>query len=275
MTPTELLAHLWDDYVAKAPQALRIHHLLEARGERVQNDHLALRGLALPGLDVAALARPFEAAGWQPRERYRFEEKRLAARYWQHPDPALPKVFISELLLDELSAPTRALLTELAAQVPAGFGGDGDLPWAGRPWRLTYGVYEQLLEESEYAAWVAAFGFGANHFTVDVGALTTFASLEALNAFLTGEGFALNPAGGLIKGSPAELLEQSSTLAEVRDVSFEDRHARVPTCYYEFARRYPLPSGELFHGFVPASADRIFESTDVAQARARDAQAPR
>ena len=39
---------------------------------------------------------------------------------------------------------------------------------------------------------------------------------------------------------------------------------RVPSCYYEFARRYPLPSGELFQGFVPASADKIFESTDVA-----------
>ena len=28
----------------------------------------------------------------------------------------------------------------------------------------------------------------------------------------------------------------------------------------------PLPSGELFHGFVPASADKIFESTDVNRA---------
>ena len=38
---------------------------------------------------------------------------------------------------------------------------------------------------------------------------------------------------------------------------------RIPSCYYEFARRYPLPSGEVFQGFVPESADTIFESTDV------------
>ena len=29
------------------------------------------------------------------------------------------------------------------------------------------------------------------------------------------------------------------------------------------ARRYDLPTGERFHGFVPASADKLFHSTDV------------
>ena len=73
----------------------------------------------------------------------------------------------------------------------------------------------------------------------------------------------LNDAGGAIKGTPAEHLEQSSTRADSIEVAFADGRARIPSVYYEFARRYPLPSGELFHGFVPASADKIFESTDV------------
>ena len=30
-----------------------------------------------------------------------------------------------------------------------------------------------------------------------------------------------------------------------------------------FARRYRLPSGERFEGFVPTSADKLFQSTDV------------
>ncbi len=37
----------------------------------------------------------------------------------------------------------------------------------------------------------------------------------------------------------------------------------IPTCYYEFARRYPGPDGKLYEGFVAASADKIFESTNV------------
>jgi hypothetical protein len=148
--------------------------------------------------------------------------------------------------------------------LPAGFGARADLPWAGRPWQLRRAEYNSLLIESEYAAWVAAFGFRVNHFTVSVNALTTFPDLLSLNAFLIDHGFTLNEAGGVIKGTPADLLEQSSTRADSIEVDFTDAQLRIPSCYYEFARRYPLPSGELFHGFVPTSADKIFESTDVA-----------
>jgi Domain of unknown function (DUF1338) len=267
MTASELLAHLWNDYITSTPQALRIHQLLGSRGEALRNDHVALRSFAAAGLGVAALARPFEAAGWQPREPYRFDDKHLNARYWQHPDPNLPKVFISELVVEELSPAAQGLIAGLLEQVPAGFAERADLPWAGRPWRLTHATYQQLLEESEYAAWMAAFGFRVNHFTVDVGALQTFASLPELTAFLQASGFALNASGGVIKGTPAERLEQASTLADSIAVSFEDGAFSLPSCYYEFACRYPLPNGELFRGFVPASANRIFESTDVAQRR--------
>ena len=140
-----------------------------------------------------------------------------------------------------------------------------DLPWAGRPWQVKRAEYESLLLESEYAAWVAAFGFRVNHFTVLVNALTTFPDLQSLDAFLLDHGFTLNEAGGTIKGTPAERLEQSSTRADSIDIEFSDARMRVPSCYYEFARRYALADGELFHGFVPASADKIFESTNVSR----------
>lgn len=263
MTPSQLLEHLWRDYVATTPQAERIHALLAGRGELIRNDHVALRTYGAPGIGLTALARPFEALGWQPRDRYRFDDKHFVARFWQHPDPALPKVFISELVLGELSADAQQRIAGLVAQLPAGFGERADLPYAGRPWQLAYADYEALLAESEYAAWVAAFGFRVNHFTIDVGALSTFPDLQALDAFLVEHGFTLNDAGGIVKGTPAERLEQSSTRADSIEVAFADRAARIPSCYYEFARRYPLPSGELFQGFVPASANKLFESTDV------------
>jgi hypothetical protein len=263
VTTSALLAALWADYVATTPQAERIQRLLMARGERVQNDHVALRTYGLPGIGIDALARPFEALGWEPRDRYRFDDKKLVARYWQHPDPALPKVFVSELCVAELSAGAHQIIEGLVAQLPAGFGAREDLPWAGRPWQVRKAEYDSLLLESEYAAWVAAFGFRVNHFTVAVHALTTFPDLPSLNAFLVDHGFTLNESGGAIKGTPADRLEQSSTRADSVPVEFADATVRIPSCYYEFARRYPLPSGELFHGFVPASADKIFESTDV------------
>lgn len=265
MTLAEVFAALWADYIAMTPQAERIHRLLGARGEKVQNDHVALRTYNLPGIDLAALARPFEAVGYVARDRYRFDDKKLDARYWQHPDDALPKIFISELCVSELSAQAQDIIGRLVAQLPAGFGARADLPWAGRPWQCTRADYETLLAESEYAAWMAAFGFRVNHFTVAVNALTTFESLAALNEFLVAEGFTLNTAGGAIKGTPADRLEQSSTRADTIAVDLATERVQIPSCYYEFAKRYPLPSGELFQGFVPSSADKIFESTNAAR----------
>ncbi len=258
-----LLEALWNDYVAITPLAGRVHALLSARGETPINDHVALRTYGAAGIGIDALARPFEQLGWQVRDAYRFDDKHLRARYWQHPDRARPKVFISELIVAELPAFAQELIAGLVAQLPPRFGERPDLPHAGRPWQVTHETYRRLLEVSEYAAWLAAFGFRVNHFTVDVGRLTTIGSLAEMNELLTAAGFALNTAGGSIKGTPADRLEQSSTRAEEIAVAFSDATELIPSCYYEFARRYPLPTGELFEGFVPTSADRLFESTDV------------
>lgn len=51
-------------------------------------------------------------------------------------------------------------------------------------------------------------------------------------------------------------------MANTVQVTFDDGSAEVPGCFYEFARRYPDADGSLFQGFIAASADKIFESTD-------------
>lgn len=257
----QLFEALWRDYVTIAPQAARVHALLCARGETIVNDHIALRTFALPEVNIDVLARPFVAAGYQPRGHYEFAGKKLSARHYEHPD--LPRVFISELRVADCSPEVAHMAAELVAAMPAGTTERPDFVASGRPWPVSFATYRALLDHSEYAAWMAAFGFRANHFTVDVNALQTFAGLAELNAFLLEHGFELNDSGGLIKGSPAELLEQSSTRAGEVAVAFSECTASVPSCYYEFARRYRMPGGELFSGFVTRSADKLFESTDV------------
>jgi len=74
--------------------------------------------------------------------------------------------------------------------------------------------------------------------------------------------FLLNDSGGEIKGSTDVYLEQSSTRADPTQVAFSDGTKTIPCCYYEFAKRYTMPDGKLFTGFVAQSADKIFESTD-------------
>ena len=155
----------------------------------------------------------------------------------------------------------------LLARVPEGLFAAPDLCAAGRPWPVTHAEVTALRRESEYAAWLAAFGWGANHFTVLTNPLAELAELTRLNDLLKAHGLALNAVGGEIKGSPAAGLEQSSTLAAEVTVAFSDGTFAVPGCYYEFARRHPGADGRLFRGFIEGSADKIFESTDRLLAR--------
>lgn len=259
----DLFQLLWQDYLAMTPQAQRVSDLLQSRGESIVNDHIALRTFAHERVDIEVLDRAFVEAGYEPIESYEFEEKKLVACHYEHEDRNRPKIFISALLLDECSSGLRDTVSGLLGQVPPGLEADWRFPVSGRPWKLSHGVYLSLLEESAYAAWLAAFGFRANHFTVAVHRLKTVDSLPALNAILLEEGFVLNESGGTIKGNAAVGLEQSSTIAECIPVGFSDGSFDIPSCYYEFAYRHALPSGELFEGFIADSATHLFDSTNV------------
>src|SRR5690606_28205315 len=103
----------------------------------------------------------------------------------------------------------------------------------GRPWKVTSTIYNELLKESDYAAWVAAFGYRPNHFTVFVNDLKKHHDIFELNAFLKANGFKLNASGGEVKGSREVCLEQSSTLANTIEVEFSDTKLAIPACYYE------------------------------------------
>ncbi|MCA9663518.1 MAG: DUF1338 domain-containing protein [Myxococcales bacterium] len=261
----ELFARLWADYVAINPQAAAIHALLRGRGEVVVNDHIALRTFAGPELGLEVLARGFVDLGYVAAGDYTFPRKKLRARHYLHADPRCPKVFISELEVDRGSPALAAIVGDLVAQAAAtpGLRERWDLAAAGRPWApVSRATYDALAAESEYAAWLAAFGLRANHFTISVNHLRTVDSLAALCELIEGAGIPLSAAGGLIKGSPADLLEQASTIAAPTEVRFADGPSTIPGCYYEFARRYADADGRLFTGFIAGSADRLFESTD-------------
>lgn len=260
----QLFAKLWKDYSAMNRQAEKIHKALEARGEKVVNDHIAFRTFDVPAIGIEVLAKPFLMRGYKlAGDHYEFKEKKLTAKHYEHSDSSLPKVFISALKLEDCSRNLQNLIDGLVKQIPKNFPESTDFLISGTPWeKISWQQYSDLLRESEYAAWMSAFGFRVNHFTVFFNALKTFQDFQSLNHFIKDLGFALNTSGGEIKGSKAVFLEQSSTLADPVEVQFEDKKEVIPGCYYEFARRYEMPGGRLFHGFLPDSAQKLFESTD-------------
>ena len=257
-----LLQAMWEDYLELAPDARSIHDLFAANNNgNVVNDHIALRTYNLPEVNLAVIARAFTDQGYVEGGEYEFPARKLFARHFQHPNPELPKVFISELLVEKLSEQAQQHITALVDQITPGATQSPLFCCSGRPWQLDTRTYDELLAESEYAAWVAAFGYRANHFTVSINHLSEPDTIVDLNHLLQQHGYILNDTGGLIKGSPDVLLEQSSTMAKKVTVDFTDGTREIPGCFYEFAKRYPTSDGALYQGFVAASADKIFTST--------------
>jgi len=255
---------LWQDYAEITPQAEAIQQLLIERGEPLVNDHVAFRTLADSPVALERLEPLLAKLGYSAYGQYRFQNKHLRARTYRHEmDETAPKIFLSELLIDELSEKVQAILHTFIAQIPPDAAADLEIFWRGRLWAMpTYEAYCALRDESEYAAWLSVLGLRANHFTVSVNHLETLPNLKAVNRTLKELGFALNDVGGEIKGSPSLLLEQSSTLADRIAVTFADGEThRVPSCFYEFALRYEESPGKLFQGFIEGNADLIFEST--------------
>ncbi|TNE88495.1 MAG: DUF1338 domain-containing protein [Deltaproteobacteria bacterium] len=269
MRTNDFFDSLWTDFVAMAPTAADIRRRLEERGERVVNDHVAFRTFDLAPINLNALEQQLFALGYRRDAAYMFLDKKLRAYGYVHTRQAAPRIFLSELITGMFSRRFQELVGNLCAEIDPAIASTPAVFWHGLPWSpVDIETYETLAAESEYAAWLAALGLRPNHFTVHVNALEGFASLEELLAFVESEGYALNTSGGRLKGSPESLLEQGSTLADRVPVQFADGERVIPTCYYEFAKRYRAEGGGLYEGFVATSADRIFESTDRELAKA-------
>lgn len=263
MSLENLFSDIWKQYTELNPDAFRIHSLLEDSGEQVLNDHIAYRTLNHPELGIGRIAKVFKDFGYEERGEYFFKAKKLYAIHMENAkDPTQPKIFISELELEKVSEELQDEMNQIVLQIPKEKLEGNECCTLGRLWEASHSTYQKLYKESEYAAWFYAYGFCANHFTVNLNALKNFNEISELNQFLMEKGFQMNDSGGLVKGSPTDYLEQSSTMAFQKEVDFSDGNFQVPSCYYEFAKRYPLNDGKLYQGFVAQSADKIFESTN-------------
>jgi hypothetical protein len=255
---------LWSDYITQNPSAGKIYNLFIKEGENVVNDHIAFRTLDFPEINIDVLAKPFISNGYKAKGEYVFKEKHLFAKHFElEDDKNAPRIFISQLILSDCSRFIQKALREALEKIDFKKINISELIFAGSVFSpVSYETFKKLLAESEYAAWFYVFGFRVNHFTVSINSLKKYTNIYSVNELLKKNGFVLNSSGGEIKGTPADLLEQSSTLADRLKVNFIEGSFEVPSCYYEFAQRYPDQNGKLYSGFVTKSADKIFESTN-------------
>ena len=258
----QLFNKIWNNYLEVTPSALKIHDLLKSDDDLI-NDHVAYRTFNMSKVNLDKLAAHLIALGYKACGEYHFEAKKLYAKHFEHEDETLPKVFISELLVEKFPKAIQDIIHTMVNSVDQEAVQDKSFLYSGTHWQVSFNDYQTLLAESEYAAWMAAWGYRANHFTVSINHLKQFSRIEDVNTAVKNGGFLLNTSGGEVKGSKEVMLEQSSTIADKARVKFSDKSVEIPSCFYEFAKRYPLPNGKLYTGFVAASADKIFESTNV------------
>lgn len=264
MSYKNIFDKLWKDYTIQNPSARKIYNLFTNTGELIQNDHIAFRTFNDPRMDIGVLARIFIRNGYIEKGEYTFKDKHLFAKHYEHSsDSEAPRVFISQLVIEDFSTYLQNTIKKAINSVNDEIYKSGDLIFAGSLFKNpSFEIYNKLREESEYAAWLYVFGFRANHFTISINALKKYDTIEKVNEFVKTNGFLLNSSGGEIKGTKEELLRQSSTMADKVKISFSEGEYEIPSCYYEFAQRYKDKSGKLYSGFIAKSADKIFESTN-------------
>lgn len=259
-----LLQNLWNQYTDRNKSVKQVYDLLKSEGENIVNDHIAFRTFNHPKVNIDKLAAVFEKLGYKAIEEYTFEEKKLRAVHYENKNELkAPLVFISELKLEEFSEELNKIVNDIIDEIPEEAINSDDFVYSGRHWEnISHETYEKLRVESEYAAWLYVEGFKANHFTVLVNELNKYNDIRELNSFLKENGFMMNNPENEVQGSREVFLEQSSIKASIINEHFVEGEIPVTGCYYEFAKRYEMPDGRLFKGFIANSADKIFESTD-------------
>jgi hypothetical protein len=269
MQAHEFFGLLWNKYVEMAPTAGRIHELLEEQFGTVKNDHVAFRTFNLAPVSLSHLEPQLLAWGYTRHREYDFRQKHLRAFGYVPTRQDLPLIFMSELLTEELPWPCQDWIRDAMKDASSASLGE-PLLLQGRPWAVpTWEQYQMLERASPYAAWLSVWGLCANHFTVAIHELPGSPTLTDVVDLVLENDFPMNEVGGMLKGSPELLLHQASTLAEERSFEFSGGEIRrVPSCYYEFAQRFSDAAGQLYLGFVAASANDIFESTTARNAGA-------
>ena len=291
---SEFLRRLWDDYASRVTYARVYEEMLTDLGGNLVNDHIAFRTFALTVnghyLGVDNLKRVFEALDFEEKGAIEFPETHLFARYVQHAEPDFPRIFISELKVDELGSEIAEAIRQSVAGYQQLFSDEdvealrrldeADTAPAGLlektvrlftqvPWGpVSESVVKRVNAASQYGAWVLLHGYNVNHFTgyVNRHGVEQVGNIDALIAEMKKRGV---PMKSEIEGAPGSKLRQTSTEAvrvPVQVIGDDGKTKQIEWtyAYMEYAERGEVEENGkrvLFQGFLGPQAAGLFEMT--------------
>ena len=155
MEASRIFERLWKDYTEQNPDVKKVYDLFRAEGEEVVNDHIALRTFNDRRVNIEVLAKPFIKAGYVFKQSYEFPVKHLKARHYEFTSfRDAPRVFISQLILEDFSEELKRTVKAAIRRIPIILLKSDELIFSGNTWgKPSYKTYEMLRGESEYAAW--------------------------------------------------------------------------------------------------------------------------
>ena len=165
---TRILDELFNIYAKRVPDVKKITSAMIERGmvssqNEIINDNIAFRTMGVPNLGISSFEKIFLANGYKRMDFYHFAIKKLDAYWYSPPTEDLPRIFISELKVEKLSPKVQNIIrfyTDSIVQDPVDTLNLDDYKAVAKYfqtplWDLpSLKDYEQLLSESEYAAWV-------------------------------------------------------------------------------------------------------------------------
>jgi Domain of unknown function (DUF1338) len=288
-TAQQLWQKLWEDYQRRVSYARVYEEMIHEAGGIVVNDHIAFRSLRLSiegrNLGIAYLESVVKVLGYEMAGEYIFPDQKLYARHYRHSQQEeldLPKLFISELIVELLPEPI-AKMIEKTIKSRKLFDTWNLDHWVEaaqinqlqqiftRPWPAPLkSVVEAVHEVSQYGAWVLLHGYAVNHFTgyINRQHAPQYPDIESTAHGLAQRGIPMKTA---IEGNVGSGLRQTATQAVAEMVPVHDDASGLltqiswPYAYYEIAERnlVEVAPGQqaLFEGFLGPQARNLFEMT--------------
>lgn len=293
-----LIGKLWEQFVERVPYAHQYAGLVKEKGGKVVIDHLAFRtfnthtGEQPEG--IRAIKHVLNFLGYVPVTKYRFPKKNLNSIHFEHPDETLPKIFVSQLEVNELPAWAQSVINDTVHNTcyllsdrsiellrileenkvlpneAADYLVDDLAQYFRRAWNIP--LKENVLkinDVSQFGAWVLIHGNAVNHVAVLINGqnIKEWPDLETTYNALVAAGI---PMKGTIEGDSGSKLRQTATLASKEEVDvkggivFEKMFWTY--AYFELTERNYIDVGgvrKLFSGFLADQANHLFNLTET------------
>jgi hypothetical protein len=296
---TELLGNLWTNFQRRVPFVRQYLQLVESKGGTFIMDHLAFRTFNTTTGEqpsgMMAISHLIKDLRYKEAGTYHFAKQKITANHFEHPDNRFPRIFVSQLevqdfplwaqhLIHEVVDDTPYILSDSAIELMNCVKSSGSINeeaakilveeltgYFRRPWNIpSKETILKINDISQYAAWVLLHGNSISHVSSLLNAqqVPEWPDLESTLEALVAAGIPMKREIAGEKGTP---LRQAATLPVRETYLFPDGEGDFQEmawtyAYFQLTQRGTIQDNNgtrLFPGFLGEQVSRLFKTTQT------------